>query len=100
LVPAVAYGNDGAVMVKTRGGGGGHSVYVPGGYYTVMTYHSSGIIQMYHESDTFYSKTALRAQPILEALKPYVDSGGKIAPPSRADIFKNAMVVPPKSPGV
>jgi hypothetical protein len=101
FVPTVAYGNDGAIMVKTRGGGGGgHTVYVPGGYSTITTYHSSGIIQMFHTSDSFDARAALRAQPILDVLKPYVDSAGKIAAPTRVEILKNALIVPPKPPGI
>jgi len=56
------------------------------------------MIQMYKESDTFNSRTAVRAQPILDALKPYVDSGGKVAAPTRHEIVTNALVVPPPKP--
>jgi hypothetical protein len=92
--PAVSYGNDDFHMVKTHHGGGGyvtHYTYVPGG--AVTSYHSSGIIVMFHESDTYNSAMALRAQPVLDALKPYVDSAGKTVAPTRADILKNAMVI-------
>ena len=34
----------------------------------------------------------LRAQAVLDALKPYVDSAGKIAAPTRAEIFSKAVV--------
>jgi hypothetical protein len=56
------------------------------------------MIRMYKDSDTFDSKSALRAQSILDALKPYVDSAGKTAAPTRLEIIRKALVVQPPAP--
>ena len=85
-------------MVQTHGGHGGggyttHYVYVPGG--TVASYSKTGVIAMFHESDTYDSRLALRVQSILDMLKPYVDSAGKAPAPTRLEILQKSMVRQP-----
>ncbi|HEY2344574.1 MAG TPA: hypothetical protein VGH80_01685 [Xanthomonadaceae bacterium] len=87
-------GDEGVQLVKTHGGGGGgyHYVYTPGYGGTITTYSKTTIVQMYLEADMFAPRPAVRAQVILDMLKPYVDSSGKVAAPSRMDILKKATV--------
>jgi hypothetical protein len=97
LVPAVMDGNSEGRMVKTHGGHGGggytpHYMYIPGG--TITTYRKTGIIAMFHESDKYDRRLALRVQPILDVLKPYVDSGGKSPTPTRLEILRKSMIQP------
>lgn len=90
---------DGQLM-KTRGGGGGGGggrsapqyYYVPGG--TVTTFNASAIVMMFKEPAPDEVKFALRAQTILDMLKPYVVSAGKEEAPSREAILEKALVAP------
>jgi hypothetical protein len=77
---------------KTKGGGT-YYYYVPGGSYTVTTWHSDGIVHMFNENSVPPDVPGwLRAATIVELLKPYVDSGGKALAPSREYIIGKAMV--------
>jgi len=74
-------------------GAAGYPYYeAPGGL--VTTYHASGTIQMLHAPVAEDQALVLSASAIIEALKPYVDSGGKAAPPTRAQVLERAAVEP------
>ncbi|HTT38571.1 MAG TPA: hypothetical protein VMH32_12985 [Burkholderiales bacterium] len=60
----------------------------------VTTYHASGTIHMLRVPSAGEQALVLRAGAIIEALKPYVDSGGKATPPTRAQVLERAAVEP------
>jgi hypothetical protein len=72
-------------------------VYIPGG--TVTTWHSRAVMRVFHEqlpSDVPY---ALRAQAVMDALRSYVESGGKETAPPREEIVRLALVKNPAYAG-
>jgi len=88
LRPAnLRYGEEGR-LIKTAG----YYYYTPGSTYTITTYHSSAIVKMYRNPLPPDVKFALKAQLMLDALKPYVESSGKEPAPKRDEIIGKAMV--------
>lgn len=73
-------------------------IFVPGS--TVTTWHADGIVHMFAEGNVPANVRGwLRAAKIVELLKPYVESSGKIIAPSRDYILSQAMVVIPVGKG-
>ena len=66
--------------------------YTPGSTYTITTYHSSAVVKMYRNPLPADVKFALKAQSVLDSLKPYVESSGKEPAPKREEIIVKAMV--------
>lgn len=97
FVPATLQDGDRPQLVKTHGSSGGYYTYSYAPGYTITTYSKTTIVQMFLESDAFAPRPAVRAQVVLDMLKPYVDSSGKAAAPSRADLLKKATVPAPQA---
>jgi len=66
--------------------------YTPGTSYTITTYSSSALVKMYREPLPPGVEFALRAQTVLDALKPYVQSGGSAPAPKREEVIAKALV--------
>jgi len=60
--------------------------------YTITTYSSKAIVQMYKNPVPQSAKFLLDAKLIMSLLKPYIDSNGKTTPPERKDLMIRATV--------
>lgn len=76
-------------MVSVRGGGG--YVYVPSYGGSVRTWSKTGVILMYKEWAENRGGYALHAQTVIDMLRPFVQSAGKTAGPSRQEVIQTAM---------
>lgn len=79
-------------MLKTRGGRAVVPVFIPGA--VITSYRADGVIQMFWEPMPREVEFGLKARVVVDMLKPYVQSAGKTDPPSLAEIFKQAGMVP------
>jgi len=63
-------------------------------YYTVTTYSSKGLVEMYKAPipEGVDVEVLLDAQTIIDLLRPYVESGAKVNPPDRGNLFIRASV--------
>lgn len=92
-LPVTAAAADGAEPLQLRPTTGAPIYYyVPGG--TITTYRARGVIHMYKGTPPATVRFALMAQPVLDTLKSYVTTGGKVVPPRREDVIAKALVVP------
>jgi len=83
---------DAHVIDVRSGGGGGRSVYIPGGYIsggTIVTWHSKAIIAMYGATIP-QRKLVLQAQLVLDMLAEYVHTNGASVPPQHLALFEQA----------
>lgn len=87
-------GDDGGRLIPVHAGGTVvmRPIYIPGGTVTVNEWSARGIVTMYHVPLPLSVKAALNAQAILDELRPYVASNGKVSPPGRIDVLKHAAV--------
>ena len=84
---------DEGTAVKTGGSYRAPTYYYSPGYTTtITTYSASGIVTMYRDPLPSNVKVALKAQSILDSLKPYVESAGKEPAPKREDVIGRALV--------
>lgn len=75
-------------------------IYIPGGGGTITTWHADGIVHMFNESNVpLRVKGWIRAAKIIELLKPYIDSSGKMLAPSRDYILSQSVVMVPDGAG-
>jgi hypothetical protein len=80
-------------LIPTRSSGGTPIyIYTPG--YTITTYSASGIITMYKEPFPREVPALLRAQSVIDSLKPFVDKADKAVAPPRQTIIENAWIPP------
>lgn len=83
-------GGDEPRFVQTKGGGYTYiPIYTPG--VQVRTWHTNAIVTMINEPIP-QGTLLFRAEAVLEALGPYVKSGGVDKPISRDELYKRAMV--------
>lgn len=80
------------VYVKTKGGGAPTYIYVPG--QTITTYSSRAVVTMYSAPYPEGIRFLINPEKVLEALKPYVESGGKAIPPPRREVLDKALIAP------
>ncbi len=92
LRPANLRHGDEGTTVKTAGYSAPHYYYTPGTTTTITTYHASAIVKMYRDPLPPEVKFAMRAQTVLDTLKPYVESSGKEPAPKREEIINKALV--------
>ncbi len=79
--------------IKTAGGySPPRYYYTPGSSYTITTYSSSALVKMYREPLPQGVAFAMRAQTVLDALKPFVESGGSAPAPKREELIEKAVV--------
>jgi len=88
-------------MLKVRGGGG--YVYVPSySTTTIRTWHKRATIVMYRSrssADSSPQAYPLHAQTVIDRLRDYVTSGGRIPAPARKDVIEAAMRYSPEHSG-
>jgi hypothetical protein len=91
---ALREGGDEARLMPTKGASY-VPIYIPGG--TITTWHTNAVVSMM--GDPLPENTvAFRAQAIIDQLDAYIKSDGKVAPPSRDEIFRNAVVLRKATP--
>lgn len=76
-------------LVHTKGG---HFIYMPGGTYSITTWHTDAVVAMYKSPlpSNFY---VIRAQTVLDDLAPYIQSDGKTTPVSREALLHHSITV-------
>lgn len=81
---------------KGGGGGGSHSVYIPGtSGGTVTTWHASATIRMFRNTNEVGATYALRARAVVEILKPYVVNQGRGSALSKEELIERTIATPP-----
>lgn len=70
--------------------GGPHYIYIPGYSYTITTWHTNSVVEMYGPEDLPADTLVMDAQSILDTLSPYISSDGQTPTVSREDLFKQA----------
>ena len=73
--PAVWRASDKLPLVQAHSGGGGGFVYIPGGTYTVKTWHTKGVIATFNAPVPATTMLVLSAQSVMDDLAPYVKQG-------------------------
>ncbi|GGH65532.1 hypothetical protein GCM10010975_33440 [Comamonas phosphati] len=74
-----------------RTGGAPSYIYIPGGTSTITTWSSHAYVRFVKDNEPGVF-SYFRAQPILDQLKPYVESSGKEPVPTREKIISSALV--------
>ena len=87
-------GSSPAIVDPAQSVGAAGYPYYEAPHGVVTTYHARGTIQMLHAPESKDLSLALRADAIIEALKPYIDSDGKAAAPTREQLLERAALEP------
>jgi TonB family protein len=87
--PALYTDTENGQLVKTHSGG---AIFVPGASGTATAWTYSATVLMYQKPLPDEVLWGVDAQQVVAALKPYIVSNGKTAPPSRDDLFKRAFL--------
>jgi len=69
--PAVWKAGGELPLVQARSGGGGF-IYIPGGTYTIRTWHTKGVVAMFNAPAQPEAMLVLNAQSVMDDLAPYV----------------------------
>ena len=81
---AVWRAGDKLPLVQARSGGGGF-IYVPGGSYTIRTWHTKGVVAMFNTPMPPETMLVLNAQSVMDDLAPYVQ--GHVPHPLDRDLM-------------
>ncbi len=68
--PGVWKAGDKLPLVQARSGGG--FIYIPGGTYTIKTWHTKGVVAMFNAPVPSETMLVLSAQSVMDDLAPYV----------------------------
>jgi hypothetical protein len=85
--------DDAPGFVPVKGGGAPIYIYTPG--YTITTYSASAKVTMYREPYAASAGPLLKAQSVIDSLKPFVEKKETVGPPRRTVLDK--AFIPPTS---